>query len=160
MKAWGKQIGMPTHSHALRLEPASADTPACPTRRCLLAFGRFLCPPAPKPPSVATGRYHSCFGTAPSDGTASSNPLSSSGESANFRSLSRTSRRRCWFSSAATRRVMRSRWTATLRQRSAIGGQPENICSLRGLPPMTKRSSGFEKLGRVIGERALLDSSS
>src|SRR5207248_2354136 len=53
------------------------------TRRCLPAFGRFLCPPAPKPLSVATGRYHSCFGTAPSDATASSNPLSSRRESAN-----------------------------------------------------------------------------
>src|SRR5438874_5061047 len=55
--------------------------PPVSTRRCLPVFGRFLCPPAPKPLSVATGRYHSCFGTAPSDGTASSNPLSSSGES-------------------------------------------------------------------------------
>src|SRR5438270_7301042 len=27
LKAWGKQIGMPTHSHALRLEPASAEHP-------------------------------------------------------------------------------------------------------------------------------------
>ena len=49
-------------------------------------------------------------------------------------------------SSAATRSLMRSRWTATLRQRSAIGGQPENICSLRGLPPMTQ-SGLFAVLG-------------
>jgi hypothetical protein len=44
---------------------------------------------------------------------------------------------------------MRSRWTATLRQRSAIGGQPENICSLRGLPPMTQSGSSPRRRFRV-----------
>jgi hypothetical protein len=53
-----------------RLPPAHPPLLTCP--------GGFLCPPAPKPPSVATGGYHYCFGT---DGTASSNPLSSSSQS-------------------------------------------------------------------------------